>query len=51
MVQKFYSSNNGGQLALFRQVILDGVPDLEDIKVMAEALRVLGATVNRKKIY
>jgi len=31
------------------QVILDGVPDLEDIKVMAEALRVLGATVNREE--
>jgi len=31
------------------QVVLDGVPDLEDIKVMAEALRVLGATVNREE--
>ena len=30
------------------QVILNGVPDLEDIKVMAEALRVLGATVKRE---
>ncbi|MDD3852599.1 MAG: UDP-N-acetylglucosamine 1-carboxyvinyltransferase [Syntrophomonadaceae bacterium] len=31
------------------QVVLNGVPDLEDIKVMAEALRVLGATVSREE--
>ncbi|WP_073091908.1 UDP-N-acetylglucosamine 1-carboxyvinyltransferase [Thermosyntropha lipolytica] len=31
------------------EVILTGVPDLEDINVMAEALRILGARVQREK--
>lgn len=31
------------------EVVLTGVPDLEDIKVMAQALEVLGAKVKREK--
>ena len=33
------------------EVVLTGVPDLEDISVMAEALKVLGAKVKRNKEY
>lgn len=32
-----------------REVILNGVPDLEDINVMSEALQILGARIKREK--
>jgi len=31
------------------EIILNGVPDLEDIKVMSEVLEILGATIQRRK--
>ncbi len=36
-------------LLSYGEIILNGVPDLEDIKVMSEALEVLGAKIHRYK--
>ena len=50
MGPKRYPSYNGCQPAIFGEVILFGVPDLEDISVMSEVLRILGAKVKERKI-